>query len=294
MGNSFTKGGQTAWFHDEGDAAGFFHTYDPLSVGSADYKVHIFVPRDYEQSQDRYPVIYMNDGDTSFFRGGAINESWYMGSVLSELYQSGQMRPVIVVAIYPRDREYEYTHTNIATRQGGGIEDYSRYVAEDVKGFVDANYRTITDASQTLIIGASHGGLAAYLMGMLQPKAFGNVAAFSPSLWVGLDSNPLALPFVRPLRWSKLIQLSEPTLEQQNLRPKIYMDWGLIRDGQFHNDFVEARTTTRGRQLRDLLINQYDYELNRDLFVVEDEQGEHSEKSWHRRVPEVLKLFYGA
>ncbi|NEQ98915.1 MAG: alpha/beta hydrolase [Cyanothece sp. SIO2G6] len=291
--NPFTKGGQSAWFHDQGDASGFFHTYDALAVGDQPHKVHVFVPRDYETSQARYPVIYVNDGDTTFFRGGAINESWFLASVLGDLYQSGQMQQVIVVAIYPRDRSYEYTHTNIGDTPGGGIEQYANYVANGVKRFIDDNYRTQADADHTLILGASHGGLAAYLMGMLQPTAFGNVAAFSPSFWVGLDSDPISLIFSRSMESSELIQLSEPTLNQPSRHPQIYMDWGLIRDGQFHNDFIEARTTVRGRELRDLLTRQYNYRLNQDLFVLEDGQGEHSELSWRRRVPAVLKLFFG-
>ena len=293
--NTFVKGHQQAVFHDEGDAAGFFHTYDHLSIGtSAPRKVHVFVPRDYEVSSTYYPVIYMNDGDTSFFRGGAINESWYMGSVLSQLQAAGKMPPVIVVAIHTGDRNWEYTHTNIATTRGGGVEEYARYVAHDLKGFIDANYRTQSDPSSTLIIGASHGGLAAYLMGMLQPEAFGHVAAFSPSLWVGLDSSPWALPFLRSLRHSKLMELSAPTLRQPGLRPKIYMDWGLIRDGQFHNNFIEDRTTKRGRELRDLLINAHGYTPGEDLMVVEDPEGEHSEQSWHRRVPAMLTWVFGS
>lgn len=251
------------------------------------------MPREYETNQARYPVIYVNDGDTTFFRGGAINESWYLGAVLSRLVQSGQMQPVIVVAIYPHDRNYEYTHANVGDSRGGGIEVYTNYVANDVKVFIDGNYRTQPEARQTLILGASHGGLAAYLMGMLNPNAFGNVAAFSPSFWVGLDSDPLSLVLARPLSSSRLVQLSEPTLRQPGVRPKIYMDWGLIRDGQFHNDFIEARTTVRGQQLRDVLTGQYGYGLGQDLVVVEEAQGEHSELSWRRRVPSVLPLFFG-
>ncbi|PSN18451.1 esterase [filamentous cyanobacterium CCP5] len=292
--STFTKGDQQAVFHDEGDAAGYFHTYDALEVGASQpRKVHVFVPRDYETSTDSYPVIYMNDGDTAFFRGGAINESWYMGSVLSQLQAEGTLPPVIVVAIHTINRNWEYTHTNIGTTQGGGIETYARYVAYDLKGFIDAHYRTQPDPAKTLIIGASHGGLAAYLMGMLQPEAFGRIAAFSPSLWVGLDSSPWTLPFLRSLRGTKLMRLCEPTLSQPSLRPQIYMDWGLIRDGQFHNNFIEDRTTNRGRELRDLLVNTYGYALGQNLIVVEDPDGEHSEKSWHRRVPGMLTQVFG-
>ncbi len=294
MAHQFTEGNQQVCFHDEGDAAGVFHTYEALQLGyAAPRKVHVFVPRDYESSSDRYPVIYMNDGDTAFFRGGMINDSWFMGSVLSDLYQTGKLRPVIVVAIYPRDREYEYTHVSVFTRPGGGIGAYANYVAQDIKGFIDTHYRTQPDPSQTLILGSSHGGLAAFLMGMLQPQAFGNVAALSPSFWVGLDSNPLTVPFLRPLSGSKLMQLAAPTLKNIHQRPTLYLDWGLVRNGQFHNNFIEARATVRGRQLRDLLLNRYHYQLGRSLYVVEDAQGEHSESAWRRRVPQVLPLFFG-
>jgi hypothetical protein len=85
MAVAFTKGGQAAWFYDLGHSGGFFHTYDGLQAAApqdAPRKVHVFLPRDYETSQEHYPVIYMNDGDTAFFPGGAVNKSWHMAEIL--------------------------------------------------------------------------------------------------------------------------------------------------------------------------------------------------------------------
>ena len=65
MAEQFTKGGQEAWYYDQGHWGGFFHTYDNLQLGefnNESRRVHIFLPRDYEVSQTSYPVIYMNDG----------------------------------------------------------------------------------------------------------------------------------------------------------------------------------------------------------------------------------------
>lgn len=63
-------------------SAGFFHTFDAISVYKPNgekyppRKVHIFVPRNYEGSNQRYPVVYFNDGNTTFWPGGLANKSW--------------------------------------------------------------------------------------------------------------------------------------------------------------------------------------------------------------------------
>jgi hypothetical protein len=83
--HDFTIDGQTCHFHDEsanGIFGGHFHTYDNFYV-SSEYpsrKIHVFVPVDYMTNieEKRYPVIYMNDGQTSFWKGGPGNKSWHV------------------------------------------------------------------------------------------------------------------------------------------------------------------------------------------------------------------------
>jgi predicted alpha/beta superfamily hydrolase len=302
MASQFIKGGQTAWFHDQGHSGGFFHTYDRLQVaGSQDTprKVHVFLPRDYETGKDRYPVIYMNDGDTAFFPGGAVHKSWHMAESLSDLYRANQIRSVIVVAICPIQRDREYTHAQVWDRPSGGLNHYAAYVANFVKGFIDTNYRTLADAQNTMILGSSHGGLASFYIATHYPDRFRLVGSLSSSFWVGLDSalNGIGslpqLPFLHSLRSSALIKSARVSLENPQQRLKIYMDWGLLREGGFHNAFIEERATARGREMREILMNDFGYHLNQDLFVVEDPQGDHTEESWARRIPSALKLFFG-
>jgi predicted alpha/beta superfamily hydrolase len=293
--SQFTKGGQNAWFHDQGHAGGYFHTYDAFrgrEQSNLPRKVHVFLPRQYESNQERYPVIYMNDGDTAFFPGGAVNKSWCMAETLSELCASNQIRPVIVVAIYPLNRDREYTHAPVLNHDCCGVDEYAAYVATEVKSFIDQNYRTQPDAENTMILGSSHGGLAAFYIATQYPDRFRLVAALSPSFWVGLDSSPWDLPLLRSLRSSKLINLARSTLQNREKRLKIYLDWGLIRSGGTHNSFIEDRATQRGRQMRDLLIQGFGYRLDEDLFVVEDPDGDHTEESWARRMPHILKIFF--
>ena len=302
MAEQFTKGGQEGWFHDRGHWGGFFHTYDNFQVaGFLDKprKVHIFLPRDYEVNQEAYPVIYMNDGDTAFFPGGAYQKTWDMAKILTRLYLGNQIRKAIVVAVCPIDRDYEYTHAPVWGHNWGGLDDYAAYLAFSVKGFIDAHYRTLPEAENTMVLGSSHGGLAAFYTATQYPDKFRCIAALSPSFWVGLDSAiELSLfnfsgPFFGSLQSSALLYAASQTLADPNKRLKIYLDWGLVREGGFHNAFIEERATVRGREMRELLVRDFGYRENENLFVVEDFLGEHGEESWSGRMENVLKIFLG-
>ncbi|MGK7885082.1 MAG: alpha/beta hydrolase [Crocosphaera sp.] len=302
MAEPFRIGEQNGWYHDQGHWAGYFHTYNDFKVDNTDSKprtIHVFLPRDYEYSHESYPVIYMNDGDTAFFSGGEYDKSWNMGQILSRLYVTNQIRRVIVVAICPLERNYEYTHAPIKERKWGGLEVYSDYISTAVKGFMDDNYRTLSTPENTMVLGSSHGGLAAFYTAIKHPDKFRCVAALSPSFWVGLDSiiEPCFLEssgdLLGSLEYSALIVAGLKTLQDPQLQPKIYLDWGLIREGGEHNSFIEARATVRGREMRDLLINKFGYRYDENLFVVEDPIGQHNEESWSGRMENVLQNFFG-
>lgn len=294
--SEFYKGDQRAWFHDEGHSAGFFHTYEALDVGGEPRKVQVFAPRDYEESGTHYPVLYMNDGDAAFFPGGASGLSWRMAETLSELYHQNAIRKVIVVAVYPIDREKEYTHAPLSPRlltpqpSCCGVETYANYLADKLKPFIDSCYRTLSQPQETMIMGASHGGLAAFYSACRRPEQFGNAAALSPSFWIGLDG---WLGAFRSLTNSELLKLTADTLADPAKRPRFWLDWGLLRNGGFHNQVIEGKTTKRGREMAKLLCDRFGYLENEELFVFEDSQGEHSEASWARRLPMVLQAFYG-
>lgn len=301
MAEEFTLGGQTAWFHDHGFWGGFFHTYNQFQVGEGAQprKVHIFLPRDYEVSQEHYPVMYINDGDTAFFPGGAYYKTWELGTILTRMYLVNRIRKMIVVAVSPVNRDYEYTHAPVWDREWGGLHDYAHYLAFAVKGFVDTHYRTMPQREHNLVLGASHGGLAAFYTATQYPEQFGCVAALSPSFWVGLDSmtdiNLLkgSESFFGSLEFSSLLFATAPALQNRERRLKIYLDWGLVREGGFHNRFIEERATARGREMRELLIKNFGYQENENLFVVEDAIGQHSEESWSGRMDNILKIFFG-
>jgi len=292
--NQFVLGGQVAWYHDEGHHYGYFHTYDRLQVAGANdapRKVHVFLPVDYEERKQHYPVVYMNDGDTAFFPGGLAHKSWQVAETLSNLLANKAIIPVIVVAVCPLDRDREYTHTFWApNRHYGGLAGYTAYLTNCVKPFIDANYRTIPDAAATAIVGSSHSGLAAFYIAATQPQAFGKAAALSPSFWIGLDLQLIS----SSLRDSLLLAATHSTLANPAQRPRLWIDWGLERAGGFHNSVIEALATQRGHEMVQLLQSDYGYRLGQDLLQFEDPMGQHNEDAWARRFGLVMKSFYNS
>ncbi len=304
MGSRLRHDDQLAHVHDEGHRSGTFHTYDALSLGCGARKVHVFLPRGYAEGQDRYPVLTLLDGNTSFWPGGEAHKSWDVAGVLDRL--EGRVRPLIVVAVHPLDRAHEYTHDDWlhGQRPYGGLPQHARYLARALKPFIDRHYRTIPDPQASAIVGSSHGGLAAFYVATGYPEVFGAAGAMSPSFWVGLDS--LIHPVVPgKLADSALLAHARRALADPARHPRLWIDWGMRRDGGFHNAVIEAKAARWGRAMADLLVQTYGYlpqvfsgetapDPSVDLWVYQDELGGHDEHAWSWRLELLLRAMFPA
>jgi pimeloyl-ACP methyl ester carboxylesterase len=283
-------GGQSAWSHDEGFSYGYLHTYDQLQPGKdAPRKVHVLLPWGYESSRARYPVVYMNDGDVVFWPGGSAYKSWRVAETLSALQHKS--REVIVVAVCPHERNREYTHTRWSLQYDfGGVDEYSDHLAYALKPFIDAQYRTIAAREETSIVGSSHGGLAAFYTACRRPESFGKAGVLSPSFWVGVDFGLVKSD--QALSGSSLLQATGATLGDAARRPRLWIDWGLVRGGGFHNSVIEDLSTKRSQEMIALLTRDYEYTIGQDLLVHIDPVGGHDEDAWAYRFGLLMQAFY--
>jgi pimeloyl-ACP methyl ester carboxylesterase len=213
---------------------------------------------------------------------------------LEKLYSEGAIPPVIVVAIHAIDRSYEYSHTAWAPNVTCcGVETYADYVADRVKGFVDAHYRTQPEAERTAIVGSSRGGLASFLVANLRPDKVRMAGCLSPSFWIGLEAAWGGDFPGGPLSTSLLHDMTKGTLADPALRPRLWIDWGLVFTGGFHNEVIEKNAAAYGKEMVTLLEEEHGYAAGQDVFWMEDPIGEHDEVSWARRFPLVMKALYG-
>jgi predicted alpha/beta superfamily hydrolase len=150
--------------------------------------IRIYLPRNYATNTWKsYPVLYMHDGQNDFRPGGAFG-CWYAEDAADEMIARGMMRESIIVAVdNTSERMWEYVPPDGDAGEGAGTADqYARFLVEDVKTYVDANYRTLPDEQNTATLGSSLGGLVSIYLG-LSTNVFGKVGPMSPSFWAATN-----------------------------------------------------------------------------------------------------------
>ena len=150
-------------------------------------KVWIYLPKDYQENQFRYPVFYMHDGQNLFDENLSIGKSGPVEWMVDETLDKSE-RPAIVVAI-DQAKTNELRQQEYLVNPGQGTEKaqgwlYLEDIVNTLKPFIDKNYRTYPDSSNTIMVGSSIGGLLSVYAGLKYPEVFGQIVSFSPSIWM--------------------------------------------------------------------------------------------------------------
>jgi hypothetical protein len=140
----------------------------------------VSTPPGYEQSQERYPVLYMTDGDAHLT---------HTRGTVDFLARNGLMPQVIVVGVTNTDRTRDLTPTRGVIVENGGTErefptsggsaKFLDFFAGEVFPYIEENYRT---SPLRLFSGHSFGGLFALEALVSRPEMFDAVISVSPSL----------------------------------------------------------------------------------------------------------------
>ena len=169
--------------------------------------VRVYLPRGYnENSAKYYPVLYMQDGQNLFLNSGPCFgcASWNVDTNVNNLIRFGKMREIIVVGVDNGDRQCEYTPCWLGPTicsSGATAEKYAAFLINDVKTYIDANYRTLLGAENTGVMGSSRGGLISVFLAWEHSDVFGKLGALSPSFWAcSTTKDNLANGPKKPLR----------------------------------------------------------------------------------------------
>ena len=183
-------------------------------------RLYIYLPQNYNHSEQRYPVLYMFDGHNVFYDTHATyGKSWGMKEFLKKT-----RIPLIVAAIECNTegerRMNEYSPWDLKIPGFKDPEGLGKvtmdWITGPLKQSIDSSYHTLPDREHTMIAGSSMGGLMAIYAVTAYNSFFSRAAALSPSIWAGGKHLP------------KLIAgtaLSTPT--------RVYMDIGT---GEFSPD----------------------------------------------------------
>ncbi len=141
--------------------------------------VLVWLPSSYgRQTHRRYPVLYMHDGQNLFDPNTAfLGVDWQVDESVERLHQAGRIRDMIVIGIHNSHARYdEYGDTATAQK-------YMSFLVQELKPWVDQNYRTLTGPLDTAVMGSSMGGLISFQCVWHYPEVFGQGACLSPLFW---------------------------------------------------------------------------------------------------------------
>lgn len=224
--------------------------------------LRVYLPKGYDSGSDRYPVLYLHDGQNLFYDSTSFVGEWGIDESLDSLNASMGLS-VIAVGINhgneQRISEYSMHDSKYGTASG---QQYLDFLVNQLKPWVDSTYRTQPEASETLILGSSLGGLISHYAFFQYPNTFGNVGIFSPAYWFDTLS----------------FNLIQNKIPPQN---KIYL-YGGDQEG---SRMVELIHEMEAR------LKSQDFPAER-LTVSINPKGEHNEHFWKSEFPKAIVWFF--
>lgn len=146
-------------------------TMDSTVLGK-EVKMYVYLPDDYENSSDTYPVIYMLHG------AGSNEDSWVdRGGIkvtADALIQRNQMRPSIIVMPTLGPASW-YADANSDQAETAFIKDLIPYVED--------KYKAQTTRDGRSIAGLSMGGYGALNLSLSNPELFCAAGVLSPAIY---------------------------------------------------------------------------------------------------------------
>ena len=143
-------------------------------------RMHVYTPPGYEKGQGEYPVFYLLHG------AGDCDDSWTSvgraGVILDNLIAAGKAKPMIVVM--------PAGHTGQFRFGGGGgnsfqkqMDEFAEDFANDVRPYVEKNYRVKADRSNRAIAGLSMGGAQTLNVAFDKLPDYGYIGVYSSGVF---------------------------------------------------------------------------------------------------------------
>ena len=240
----------------------------------------IWLPPGYAASKQRYPVIYMHDGQNLFDATSAYGgKTWGVAETLTAM-----PREAIVVGIWnTKLRGPEYFPQKVYDLLPSGqkqsaivmhgrapVSDaYLKFIVTELKPYIDRTYRTRTGPADTSMMGSSMGGLISLYAMAEYPKVFGQVACLSVHWPMGdpQKGDPEAVVAA----WNAYLKTSAWAPGANRL----YMDHGTLTLDSFYRPYSERM---------EVILPQLGWHRDADWVSRVYEGGEHNEASWAARL----------
>lgn len=152
--------------------------------------IRVLLPDDYETSGQRYPVLYMFDGQNVFDEEDSYTGvTWEVREALEDLLTEGLIEPMIVIAIDHAEerRLQEYGPFPLKFRrrliEGEGAQ-FGQFLVHELIPQLEERYPIIAEGWARAIAGSSMGGIITAYLALAYPRYFDRAGVFSLASWV--------------------------------------------------------------------------------------------------------------
>ena len=160
------------------------------------YKIDVALPASYGSGDKEYPVVYVTDSFFSYLLVVGDSRNLSLGMEMPEVivvgigYNAGLGRIAVTRTrdltptndeAYPKEFEKTYKHPFPADIKTGGADDFVDFIDNQLKPFINTNYRTNSD--DETYIGYSFGGLFGLHVLFNHTDSFDKYIIGSPSIW---------------------------------------------------------------------------------------------------------------
>lgn len=262
--------------------------------------VDVWLPPGYDPNK-KYAVLYMQDGRSLFDSSIMWNkQEWGVDEAMGKLQANKRIVDCIVVGVWNSEqtRHNDYLPQKpfeslsrtqqdsifnarrlggqpVFTRYQVWSDYYLRFLAYELKPYIDSNFSVYPDQAHTFIAGSSMGGLISLYAICEYPLVFGSAACLSTH-WTGIfrvENNPFPAAMLNYLS----THLPSP------VNHKIYFDYGTATIDSLYQSFQPRA---------DVLMKKRGY--NASSWLTRKFPGaEHAEKAWARRLEVPLLYLLG-
>lgn len=258
--------------------------------------VDVWLPQIYvEDDEVRLPVLYMHDGQNLFDASTTWNhQSWEMDSVVSILASRGEIVPPVIVGVHSMSSTRVADLMPVAPFADSDIlkdlnkpglinsplrgDEYAAFIANDLRNYIESNYRILPGMNNTSVMGSSMGGLMSAYILCEYPDVFGSAGCLSTH-WVGdIDAYAAGNEAFPQAMYDYLLKKMP-----RDGKHRVYFDRGTMTIDAYYgkwDDKIIEMAESIGFTRPDRL----------DSYV--DEGASHEENAWMRRVERPLRFLY--
>ena len=234
--------------------------------------LHIYLPEDYYQTSERYPVMYFFDGHNLFYDSDATyGKSWGLKTFLD-----GWNKKMIIVGMecshVGNERLEEYLPYPATTTAFGPLavkgNETLKWIVNQVKPMIDRDYRTYPNRQCTGIAGSSMGGLMSLFAVSAYNSVFSKAACLSPSVRFCMEDMLADIAAAAPMRDTR-----------------VYVSWG------------ENETTTKAGLARytnnAMCVVRALLAAGAQVYPYFQPEGAHCEADWCKQNPLYFDFLFG-